>query len=109
MGMGVWFFHHPLQASLCELRPDKSLEAQSSRRKSVFLRTGDDARRKEPRRLAVIVWLIYLRTIALCLNLLCCVPAGKWSFVGSSSPDPTKKHYLCALGASVVNLILNLH
>ena len=25
-------FHHPLQASLCELRPDTSLEAQSTQR-----------------------------------------------------------------------------
>jgi len=52
------WIHRPLQASLCELRPDKSLEAQSSRRKFIFPRAGDDARQKGPGRCAAKAYVL---------------------------------------------------
>ena len=32
--LNLYRFHHPLQASLCELRPNKSLETQSAQRRA---------------------------------------------------------------------------
>ena len=44
MIMSFYYIHHPLYLPRAD-----SLEAQSSRRKFIFPRAGDDARRKAPR------------------------------------------------------------
>ena len=54
MIMSFYYFHHPLYLPRAD-----SLEAQSSRRKFIFPRAGDDARRKAPGLFEAVAWGTY--------------------------------------------------